>query len=173
MTTTTYKTYMQTTKSEAAVILGIDPGIGRVGWGVVHADARGVAYDSSGCITTDKKLKPADRMAAIAAELKRIVSTKKPHSAVVEKLFFAKNKKTALLVAEARGVIMLTLRELGVQTLEFTPLEVKMAVVGNGRAEKRQVAWVVKNMLKLRDSVRSDDELDALALCLLGSPSRV
>ena len=92
----------------------------------------------------------------------------KPDEAVVERLFFAKNKKTALLVSEARGAIMLTLHSLGVQTREYTPLAVKLAITGNGRAEKRQVAWVVKRVLKIDHNIGSDDELDALALCMLG-----
>ena len=149
-------------------VLGIDPGIERVGWGVVDVTDSKLSYSASGCIKTSRLLAPAERIAIIAQNLEIIVKVRKPDEAVVEKLFFAKNKKTALLVAEARGAIMLTLHSLGVKTREYTPLEVKRAITGNGRAEKRQVAWMVKMLFGLKGSMSSDDELDALALCMLG-----
>lgn len=150
------------------IILGIDPGIERVGWGVVALDGGSLKYHSSGCIKTPRALGHSERIALIAREIEALAKREKPDEAVVEKLFFAKNKKTAFLVSEARGAIMLVLHMAGIKTREYTPLEVKRALTGNGRAEKRQVAWVVKNILGIKDSVTSDDALDALALCFLG-----
>ena len=103
----------------------------------------------------------------IVREIDSILRREKPERAVIEKLFFAENKKTAMAVSEARGAILWLLKNRGVEMEEYTPLEVKMGLTGNGRAEKRQVAWMVKNILKIPDEVTSDDALDALALCLM------
>ncbi|MSR76104.1 MAG: crossover junction endodeoxyribonuclease RuvC [Candidatus Ryanbacteria bacterium] len=148
-------------------VLGVDPGIERVGWGIVDTIGAVSTYYDCGRITTPRTLSHQGRLEMIAQELGTIIKTAKPECAVVERLFFAKNKKTALAVAEARGVIMLTLSAASLPTQEFTPMEVKMAVTGNGRAEKKQVAWMVHNILKVPSEVTSDDALDALALCLM------
>jgi crossover junction endodeoxyribonuclease RuvC len=148
-------------------ILGIDPGIERVGWGVVDTVGSVSTYYDCGRITTPRTLSHQARLEMIARELDAIIRRTQPQCAVVERLFFAKNKKTALAVAEARGAIMLTLSTTSVPTREFTPMEVKMAVTGNGRAEKKQVAWMVRNVLKVPPEITSDDTLDALALCLM------
>ncbi len=150
------------------IILGIDPGIERVGWGVISSNGNALSYCASGCITTPRTLSTQERIALIAEDLEKIIRSTRPNEAVVERLFFAKNRKTALSVSEARGAIMLVLKKLDIPTREYTPLEVKKALTGNGHAEKRQVAWMVKKILKVPDSVRSDDAFDALALCFLG-----
>lgn len=150
-------------------VLGIDPGVERVGWGLVVTENGHSTYQSCGCFKTPKTLSQGERLLLIAKEIDSIINREKPDKAVVERLFFATNKKTALAVAEARGVITLGILQNNVPMLEFTPLEVKMAITGNGAAEKKQVAWVVKNILKLDDSIKSDDALDALALCLMVS----
>lgn len=148
-------------------ILGIDPGIERVGWGLIETDAGKTIYRGCGCITTLKIHSPQKRIAQIAGELRKIIRRESPDRAIIEKLFFAKNKKTALMVSESRGALLLVLAEEGVPTDEFTPLEVKAAITGNGQAEKHQVAWMVKNILKIKEEISSDDALDALALCLM------
>jgi len=148
-------------------ILGIDPGIERIGWGVVDTVGSISTYHDCGRITTPRTLSHQERLLLLARELGDIIKKTNPTSAVVERLFFAKNKKTALSVAEARGAIMLTLQTLSLPTHEFTPMEVKMAITGNGRAEKKQVAWMVRNILKVPSEITSDDTLDALALCLM------
>lgn len=157
---------MQTTKK---VILGIDPGIERVGWGIVELDNGMLLYRASGCITTQRSLETSARIELIAREISALCERERPDEAIVERLFFAKNRKTALMVSEAKGAIMLVLRSSGIETREYTPLEVKRAITGNGRAEKKQVAWMVKNLLKIKENIVSDDALDALALCFLGS----
>ncbi len=148
-------------------VLGIDPGVERVGWGLVDSTGSRVEYISCGCIMTSKTLSQQERLASIATQLAALIAREAPERAVVEKLFFSKNKKTALAVSEARGVILVALRQAGINTTEYTPSEVKSALAGNGRAEKRQVAWVVKNILKIKEHIRSDDALDALALALM------
>jgi crossover junction endodeoxyribonuclease RuvC len=148
-------------------ILGIDPGIGRVGWGIIFSEKRRLEYIACGCITTSKDLSQQERIGQICRELRALIQQHSPDTAVVERLFFAKNKKTAFAVSEARGAILMLLDEHKITTIERTPLEVKMAITGNGRAEKHQVAWVVKNILKIPTDITSDDALDALALCLM------
>lgn len=149
-------------------VLGIDPGIARVGWGIVTFHRGTAQYEQCGCIETSKDTPPHERIALISKKIRDIIQKEKPDHAIIERLFFAKNKKTALLVSESRGAILLTLHEENIRTSEFTPLEVKMSITGNGRAEKHQVAWMVKNILKIKEHITSDDALDALALCLMG-----
>ena len=148
-------------------VLGIDPGIERVGWGLIETNGNAVKYIGCGCIKTSSDLAQQERLASIAHQIRNLVREKTPDRAVVERLFFAKNKKTALSVSESRGAILVVLLEENVITSEYTPLEVKRAITGNGSAEKRQVAWMVKNILKIKENIASDDALDALALCLM------
>lgn len=147
-------------------ILGIDPGIDRVGWGVVDV-GKTLVYRGCGCIRTNKNAPDEERIQQISKELRELIKKARPQRVHVEKLFFAKNKKTALRVAQSRGAILLTLQVEKIQIEEFTPLEVKLSLTGNGRAEKQQVAWMVKNILKISGGVTSDDALDALALCIV------
>lgn len=148
-------------------VLGIDPGVERVGWGVVNVNRSAVSYIACGCAKTAKTLGHADRLLLISKKLTELVSEFSPEITVVERLFFSTNKKTGIAVAESRGVILSTLKGLGLEIQEYTPLEVKRAIVGNGKAEKAQVAWMVKNILKIKENIVSDDALDALALCLM------
>ncbi|MEK7643129.1 MAG: crossover junction endodeoxyribonuclease RuvC [Patescibacteria group bacterium] len=148
-------------------ILGIDPGIERMGWGYIEAEGSRVEYRDCGCIVTPRTLVDRERLVLIRTELQSILARIEPDVVHIERLFFSKNKKTALRVAEARGVIMATLAESGMPIFEFTPNEVKLGVTGVGNAEKRQVAWMVRNILHIKDTISSDDALDALALCLI------
>lgn len=147
--------------------LGIDPGIERVGWGVILSEKGKLEYIACGCIKTSRSLTQQERIGKICSELRLLIKHHKPDTAVIEKLFFAKNKKTALGVSEARGAILMLLDQEKIATIERTPLEVKMAITGYGRAEKHQVAWMVKNILKIGADITSDDAVDALALCLM------
>ena len=122
--------------------LGIDPGIERVGWGVIFSEKGKLEYVACGCITTSRTLSQQERIVKICRELRLLIRHYSPDTAVVERLFFAKNKKTALAVSESRGAILMLLGEEKIATIERTPLEVKMPITGNGRAEKHQVAWV-------------------------------
>lgn len=148
-------------------VLGIDPGIARIGWGIVDISPGALVYRGCGCIVTSRLKSQKERIVDVILELRSLIERERPERAVIEKLFFAKNRKTAMAVSESRGAIVLTLQEAGLDIDEFTPLEVKASITGNGRAEKHQVAWMVKNILNIKDPITSDDALDALALCLM------
>ena len=166
-------------------ILGIDPGFGRVGYGVIEQsknssasapvqsggagnDWRALAY---GCIETSAKKSFVDRLAEIHAELKRLIKEYQPTRVAVEELFFFKNVKTAIEVGQARGVILLTAVESGLPVDEFTPLQVKQAMTGYGRADKNQMQTLVALLLGIKDKIKSDDAADALAVALCAGHS--
>ncbi len=149
-------------------ILGLDPGTTRLGYGVIKT-APGFKYIDCGVIqpeTTDRAL----RLRFISRRLNKLIDRHRPAAAVVEKLYFSKNKTTALAVAEARGVMLLILAGRAIPIMEFTPNEVKKLVAGWGRSDKRGVAQAVKMTLKLPRGLRvMDDATDALALALCGA----
>lgn len=153
-------------------ILGIDPGFGRIGYGIIEQnksrDWRAVCY---GCITTDPKKTFSERLREISDELKKLIREQRPSRAAVEELFFFKNLKTAIEVAQARGVILLTALESGLDVDEFTPLQVKQAMTGYGRAEKGQMQKMVAVVLGLKEKIGSDDAADALAIALCAGQS--
>ncbi len=147
-------------------ILGIDPGFGRMGYGIVEqsgSDWRCLEY---GCVETDAKTTFLDRLAEIHRELEKMITEFKPTRMAVEELFFFKNVTTAMQVAQARGVILLTAIENGLPVDEFTPLEVKQAMTGYGRAEKSQMQRMVQTILGMKNPIKSDDAADALAIAL-------
>lgn len=147
-------------------ILGIDPGIGRMGYGVIKKEAGKEIFVAAGLIETPAGVPHADRLLAISHQLQKILARHKPDIAAIESLFFAKNAKTALAVAEARGVAVLLCRQAGLTIEEYTPLQVKIALTGYGRAEKIQVASMTKKILTITPELVQDDVLDALALSL-------
>lgn len=147
-------------------ILGIDPGTATVGWGVIEIQggkAKAVAF---GHISTSKDLSDEKRLAEIARDLEAIIKQYQPQEAAVEELFFFKNQKTIISVAQARGVILLTLENFCVTIFGYTPLQVKQALTNYGRADKTQVQLMVKALLKLSEIPKPDDTADALALAL-------
>lgn len=150
----------------SATILGIDPGYGRIGVGVIKQEGRAWVHIYHHCIETPADLSFSQRLLMIATELDAIIDTYKPHVAAVEKLFFSKNTKTALDVAQARGVILLSLMKQQLPIAEFTPGEVKQAVVGHGSADKYQVQEMVRMQLQLQSIPQPDDAADALAVAL-------
>ena len=148
------------------IILGIDPGLAIVGWGVVESvrgQTRPIAY---GAITTPAHTDVEARLLMIKNDLETVINKYKPDEMAVEELFFNTNTTTAIAVAEARGVILCTAHALGVKINEYTPLQVKQAVVGYGRAEKHQVISMVTSLLKLQKPPKPDDTADALAIAL-------
>jgi len=150
----------------AVRILGIDPGIAIVGWGVLdyaNFKFKPVAYDS---ITTKAGLPVEERLSQIYTQLSEIIEKYKPEAMAVEELFWNTNQKTGIVVAEARGVILLCARQHGIPIFEYTPLQVKQAVVGYGRAEKKQVITMVTTLLGLPKPPKPDDTADALALAM-------
>ena len=146
-------------------VLGIDPGLATVGIGIVESDP--IKIIDYCTIETDKGLTLPQRLLEIADDLAEIVREHKPDLAVVEKLFFQTNRKTAIDVAEARGVILVTLEEAGVSILEPTPLQIKSAITGDGRADKKQIQDMLKRMFN--EDCASDDAADALAMAVYGS----
>lgn len=148
------------------VILGIDPGLGRTGWGVIKKEKNNISAVDYGCIETPAGLTPSERILDLFRRLNKILSITKPELAGVETLFFNTNLKTAISVGEAKGVILLSLSQKGIPIREFTPLQVKQAVTGYGRAEKSQIQKMVKTLLKLDGIPQPDDAADALAVAI-------
>jgi len=148
-------------------ILGLDPGLARTGYGIIDVTKRVPKLVKYGCVITQPKKPHANRLQIIYLELRRVIDKFKPDVVAVEKLFFAKNVKTALKVAEARGIAILAAVSKRVKIEEFTPLEVKLSVVGNGRASKPQVQYMLKHLLSdLKEIPKPDDAADALAIAL-------
>lgn len=148
------------------IVLGIDPGTAITGYGLVREeDAQAVAI-AYGAITTPSDQPLPARLLTLYRELGQIIDQYKPDHAAVEQLFFNKNVRTALAVGHARGATLLALAQAGVSIFEYTPLEVKQAVTGNGRAEKAQVQRMVTLLLGLDKIPKPDDVADALAIAL-------
>jgi len=155
------------------VILGIDPGIADTGYGIIQKDDKNnlICLDY-GSIKTKAKVDLADRLEIINKKLNKIIKKYKPKLIAVEQLFFCKNVKSALTVSHARGVVLLTAKQNNVNTIEFTPLQIKQAVSSYGRASKTQVQKMVKLLLNLKELPRSDDATDALTTAICAANSR-
>ncbi len=149
------------------VVLGIDPGTALTGYGFINAAENGdLTLIEYGVISTSADMKMEHRLLQLYSEINQKILLHRPEKGAVEKLFFHRNVTTAIAVGQARGVVMLSLAQIGMDILEFTPMEVKQAVVGYGGAEKRQVQLMVKAILKLDDIPRPDDAADALAIAI-------
>lgn len=147
-------------------ILGIDPGTGILGFGVIDVQGHNSRLVDAGVIRTPVKEDDAVRLETIFEELTDIIAKTHPTVMSVEKLFFAKNVTTAMTVAQARGVVLLCGRQAGMEIFEYTPLQIKMSVTGYGRAEKKQIQEMVRVLLKLKTVPKPDDCADALAAAL-------
>lgn len=148
------------------IILGIDPGFARLGYGVIDYTNGKYKVLEYGTISTEAHTKLEERLMKINLDLKEIISRYKIEASSIEELFFNTNTKTAIHVAEARGVILYTLAEANIEIFEYTPLQVKQALVGYGRADKIQIKEMVKSYLKLSSMPKLDDTTDALALAV-------
>lgn len=148
------------------VILGIDPGYAIVGYGVVEANNGRYRPLEHGAITTKSSQEFYARLEVIYNRLTYILQKWKPEAAAIEKLYFQNNQKTAIQVAEARGVILLAVQKAGVSIAEYTPLQVKQAVTGYGQAQKLQVMEMTKRLLCLKQMPVLDDTCDALAMAI-------
>ena len=147
-------------------ILGIDPGVAIVGFGIIESDKNVQQLVRCGVITTPAHTQLSYRLHSIYMDLTDLIKAFKPDAIAVEELFFNTNITTGFSVAQARGLILLACYESGVPVYEYTPLQVKQAVVGYGRAEKTQVMDMVKRILRLRDVPKPDDAADAVAIAL-------
>ena len=151
------------------IILGIDPGTATTGFGVINKTKNDIKVIDYGCITTTPDLCPGDRLKIINNELNKLIQKHQPEVMAIEKLFFFKNLKTVMPVSQAKGVILLTAAKKKIPVYEFTPLQVKMAITGYGRAEKKQVQKMIQTLLNLEEkpkdkNKRKDDATDALGI---------
>ncbi|MGA2967672.1 MAG: crossover junction endodeoxyribonuclease RuvC [Candidatus Levyibacteriota bacterium] len=147
-------------------ILGIDPGIGRCGWGVIEAENAKLKMQNCGCIETSSKQTVEKRLEEIHAAISKLIKTYSPDALAIEELFFNTNAKTAFVVGQARGVILLAAAERKLEIAIYTPLQVKLALTGYGRAEKPQVGQMVKTLLGLKAVPKPDDTADGLAIAI-------
>jgi crossover junction endodeoxyribonuclease RuvC len=151
------------------IILGIDPGTARLGYGLIRkpkgkkGKIKAVDY---GCIVTNPNLLPGERLRKINNELNKLIKKYKPNVLAVENIYFFKNLKTAMPVSQAKGVVLLCAAKKKIPVYEFTPLQVKMAVSGYGKAEKKQVQRMIKVLLSLEEVPKMDDAADALGVAL-------
>lgn len=150
-------------------ILGIDPGMAIVGYALIESVGEQITLLTSGSIQTDKNLSDSKRLLEIFNDLSTVVEKYKPDCASVENLFFFKNQKTVIPVAEARGVILAVLEKYAVPTYSYTPMEVKQVLTGYGRAEKKEVEQMVKISLGVEKLPKLDDTVDAIAIAICHS----
>lgn len=148
------------------IILGIDPGTATTGYGVLESEGGKLKMIENGCVLTDKGLEMPERLDILGQELRVIIDRFSPEVMAIEELFFFKNKKTVISVGQARGVAVFVGKNAGLGIHEYTPLQVKQAVTGYGRAEKKQVQMMVKSILKLKEIPKPDDAADALAVAI-------
>lgn len=147
-------------------VLGIDCGTERTGYGVIESDGRTHSLVAAGCIRTAARDPLEQRLLLIANGLRRLLADHRPDYAAVEEVFFAVNARSALRLSHVRGVALLAVAEASVGFAEYSPLEVKMSVVGYGRAEKTQVQKMVASILRLPEPIHSEDACDALAIAI-------
>lgn len=161
------------TQTQNKKILGIDPGFGRIGIAILEKTSSGDKMLHSECFETDPKLSYHQRLVRVGGKIEEIVDQFKPEELAIETLLFSKNQKTALQVSEARGVIIFTVAKCGIKIREFNPNQVKLAVTGDGRADKKQVINMVDRIIKMpvlkTDTKRHDDEYDAVAIAIAAS----
>lgn len=181
------------------VILGIDPGTAATGYGIIEISSPrrrkqrplspplssrrgggrgrkgegGVRLVEYGCITTSKTTSPEQRLAEIYRDLNKLIKKYRPKIIAVESLFFFKNLKTAISVAQARGVILLCAAQNNIKLMEFTPLQIKMALTSYGRADKKQIQYMVRQLLNLKSAPKPDDAADALAIAICAANQKV
>jgi crossover junction endodeoxyribonuclease RuvC len=150
-------------------VIGIDPGTGILGFGVIDVEKGKAKLVDAGVIRTPVKEDDAIRLQTIYDELTQIIAETKPQLMSVEKLFFARNVTTAMTVAQARGVVLLCAKQAGLDIYEYTPMQIKQALTGYGRAEKKQIQEMVRVILELKSVPKPDDAADALAAAITHS----
>lgn len=148
------------------IILGIDPGTATTGFGIIEQNKNQPKLVDFGIISTKKTLGDAERLEILAADLDELIKKFKPKAVGVEKLFLTTNQKTVMTVSQARGVVLLVCQKHKIPIFEFTPLQVKNFICGYGKAEKKQVQYVVQKTFKLKTPPKPDDAADALAIAL-------
>ena len=155
------------------IILGIDPGYATVGWGVIKKEKGKQSLVDYGAVITPKTQAMPQRLLDIGNKLSELIKAYKPDAVAVEELFFHTNQKTAITVAQARGVIIYVAESLNAKLFEYTPLQIKQALTGYGRAEKQQIQQMVRVLLGLKEAPKPDDAADALAVALTHAQTNV
>ena len=150
-------------------IMGIDPGIATIGFGVIDCDGNNMTMVRYGAITTPAKTSLSSRLSQIYSDMNELIKTFSPDAVAIEELFFNTNLTTGISVAHGRGVIILACEQNGLPMYEYTPLQIKQAITGYGRAEKRQMMDMVKRLLDLKETAKPDDASDALAVAICHS----
>ncbi len=153
-------------------ILGIDPGYATTGFGLIDAQRGAYRLLQYGVITTPKELPFAERLVMLYDDMARLLEATQPQAAAVEELFWGHNITTGIGVSHGRGVILLAIAKAGVPLSEYTPMQVKQAVVGYGKAEKRQVIDMTRRMLRMAKPAKPDDAADAIAIALCHARSK-
>ncbi len=150
------------------IMLGIDPGIGRTGYAVIKQTGKDISLLACGCVTTKAGEPEPRRLLEIKNDIIAIIKKFKPEAVCIESLFFAANAKTAMTVGQARGVVVVTAAEHKLKIIEVTPLQVKIAATGYGKADKNQVQTMIVKLLKLKKIPKPDDAADACAIAWAG-----
>lgn len=153
------------------IILGIDPGYAIVGIGVIEYKGGKIRYIKHGAITTPAGMPPTERLRIIYNEINMLIDKYNPDAVAIEELFFNSNQKTAIMVAQARGVLLVAVANRDIPLYEYTPLQVKQSMTGYGRADKKQIQAMVKMLLKLEGIPKPDDAADALAIAITHTQS--
>lgn len=148
------------------IILGIDPGVGTIGFGVIEAERGKNRLIQYGVITTPTGIPLSDRLLQIYQDIKKLLELFHPDEVAIEELFFSKNITTGISVAHGRGVLLLAVAERQIPVFEYTPMQVKQSVAGYGKAEKKQVMLMTQRLLNMKQLPRPDDAADALALAI-------
>lgn len=159
------------TKQKSERIMGIDPGFGRTGFGVIENSSGEWKLVACGCIETATSDQFVDRLVELHKELLKVIKKYQPTRMGVEDLFFARNVTTAIKVGQARGVVLLTATQLKIPVDEFTPLQVKQAITGYGRAEKGQIQKMIQKQFNLKKKITPDDAADAVAIAVTSAAS--
>ena len=154
------------------VIVGFDPGLATLGYGAISYEKGKTSLIDYGVVLTPKDMSLLNRLTLIEKGVEKIIDKFKPDEIAIEELFFAKNVKTAINVAHARGVILLTATKKCPNIFEYTPLQIKQALTGYGRADKNQIQQMVKTFLSLKTIPKPDDAADAVAVCLTHAQSQ-
>lgn len=154
------------------IVLGLDPGLAIVGFGVIKVEGGRYIPIDYGVITTPKEMTTANRLISIGDQLTQLITKYNPDEIALEELFFYNNAKTVITVAEARGILLYICTKSGAKLSEYTPLQVKQAITGYGNADKKQMQQMVRILLKLTTTPKPDDAADALAIALCHIQSR-
>lgn len=159
--------------SKTRKILGLDPGTAIVGYGLIEKSGADINPLKFGCIRTESKDSDAERLMIIYQSLSDILEKEKPDEVAIEQLFYFKNQKTVIKVSEARGVLVVCAKNHKIPVFEYTPLQVKQALTGYGRAEKKQMQEMVKVVCKLKTCPKPDDAADALAIAITHAQTKL